>query len=70
MPASSTPWLVPDWPGLPAGVGVLQTTRLGGVSTAPYDDGAGQGGLNLGTHVVADSTIKARCPAAIIDFHV
>lgn len=60
MPAASAPWLVPDWPGLPAGVGVLQTTRLGGVSTAPYDDGAGQGGLNLGTHVGDDPQQVAR----------
>ncbi len=40
-----------DWPGLPATIGVLSTTRSGGVSVAPYDDGAGGGGLNLGTHV-------------------
>lgn len=46
-----TQWLVPDWPDLPAGVGVLCTTRRGGVSPAPYDDGQGRGGLNLGTHV-------------------
>lgn len=41
------------WPGLPASVGALSTTRRGGVSLAPYDDGAGGGGggLNLGTHV-------------------
>ncbi|MQA18871.1 peptidoglycan editing factor PgeF [Rugamonas rivuli] len=44
-------WLVPHWPGLPDGVGALSTTRRGGVSPAPYDDGMGQGGLNLGTHV-------------------
>jgi YfiH family protein len=44
-------WLVPHWPGLPANVGMLSTTRRGGVSPAPYDDGMGQGGLNLGTHV-------------------
>jgi YfiH family protein len=44
-------WLIPHWPGLPDGVGVLSTTRRGGVSPAPYDDGMGQGGLNLGTHV-------------------
>ncbi|OEZ59138.1 peptidoglycan editing factor PgeF [Duganella sp. HH105] len=44
-------WLVPHWPGLPDGVGVLSTTRRGGVSPVPYDDGMGQGGLNLGTHV-------------------
>ncbi len=39
------------WPELPAGVRALSTTRRGGVSHAPYDDGAGGGGLNLGTHV-------------------
>jgi hypothetical protein len=44
-------WLIPHWPGLPDNIGVLSTTRLGGVSAAPYDDGAGGGGLNLGTHV-------------------
>lgn len=43
--------LIPHWPGLPANIGVLSTTRLGGVSPAPYDDGVGGGGLNLGTHV-------------------
>lgn len=43
--------LIPHWPGLPGNIGVLSTTRLGGVSPAPYDDGAGGGGLNLGTHV-------------------
>lgn len=42
---------MPHWPGLPASVGTLSTTRRGGVSPAPYDDGMGQGGLNLGTHV-------------------
>lgn len=47
----STQWLLPDWPDLPDGVGVLCTTRRGGVSPAPYDDGQGKGGLNLGTHV-------------------
>ena len=34
----------PDWPA-PANVRAVQTTRLGGVSEAPYDS------LNLGTHV-------------------
>lgn len=51
MNAISQQWLIPHWPGLPAGVGVLSTTRRGGVSPAPYDDGMGHGGLNLGTHV-------------------
>jgi YfiH family protein len=43
--------LIPDWPGLPANVGALATTRKGGVSAGPYDDGCGGGGLNLGLHV-------------------
>lgn len=58
--SGSTEWLVPDWPGLPNRVGVLSTTRLGGVSAAPYDDGAGHGGLNLGTHVGDDPVRVAR----------
>lgn len=41
----------PDWPDLPAGLGALATSRDGGVSTGPYDDGKGGGGLNLGLHV-------------------
>jgi len=41
----------PHWPDLPASVGALATTRKGGVSAAPYDDGEGGGGLNLGRHV-------------------
>ena len=40
-----------QWPGLPANVGALSTTRSGGLSVAPYDDANGCGGLNLGTHV-------------------
>ncbi len=53
MPAAplSSSWLAPDWPELPANVGALFTTRRGGVSVAPYDDGFGGGGLNLGVHV-------------------
>ncbi|GAB1232825.1 purine nucleoside phosphorylase YfiH [Ferrigenium sp. UT4] len=39
--------LVPDWPA-PSQVKALQTTRHGGVSTAPYDT------LNLGLHVGDD----------------
>ena len=44
----------PDWPDLPATVGALATSRDGGVSGAPYDDGKGGGGLNLGLHVNDD----------------
>ena len=43
--------IVPDWPALPANAGALATTRAGGVSGGPYDDGRGGGGLNLGLHV-------------------
>jgi hypothetical protein len=48
-----------QWPDLPASVSALSTTRRGGVSAAPYGDGAGGGGLNLGTHVGdADDAVK------------
>jgi polyphenol oxidase len=40
-------FIFPDWPA-PAGVKALQTTRLGGISAAPYDT------LNLGLHVGDD----------------
>jgi len=39
--------IYPDWPA-PASVKALQTTRLGGISAAPYDT------LNLGLHVGDD----------------
>jgi YfiH family protein len=44
----------PNWPDLPVNVRAFSTTRLGGVSGAPYDDGVGGGGLNLGDHVGDD----------------
>jgi YfiH family protein len=44
-------FIFPDWAGAPANIGALATMRTGGVSHAPYDDGAGGGGLNLGAHV-------------------
>src|SRR5437764_8216392 len=44
----------PLWPDMPANVGALATTRLGGVSAAPFDDGHGGGGLNLGLHTGDD----------------
>ncbi len=48
----SMPALALHWPGLPANVHALSTTRRGGVSQPPYGDGDGAGGgLNLGTHV-------------------
>jgi hypothetical protein len=49
--ANMTDFIVPDWTDAPANVGALSTLRRGGVSRAPYDDGAGGGGMNLGTHV-------------------
>ena len=45
----------PDWPDLPANVGALATSRDGGVSTGPYGDGKGGGGLNLGLHCGDDA---------------
>lgn len=52
--------IVPDWPDMPANVGALASTRAGGYSAAPYDDGAGAGGLNLGVHVADDAAAVAR----------
>lgn len=43
--------ITPDWPDAPSNIGALATTRRGGVSGGPYDDGAGGGGFNLGLHV-------------------
>lgn len=49
--------IVPDWAGMPGAVGALYSTRRGGFSAAPYDDGAGGGGLNLGLHVGDDAAL-------------
>lgn len=49
--------IIPHWPDLPANVNALATTRTGGVSLAPYDDGQGGGGLNLGLHVGDDPVL-------------
>lgn len=61
--------IVPHWPDLPAHVGALATTRHGGVSAAPYDDGAGGGGLNLGLHVGDDAVLVAR-NRALVEAHL
>jgi YfiH family protein len=45
----------PHWPDLPACVGALATTRKGGASIGPYDDGSGGGGFNLGLHCGDDA---------------
>ena len=49
--------IIPDWPDAPANIGALATTRSGGVSVAPYDDGQGGGGLNLGLHCGDDAAM-------------
>jgi YfiH family protein len=46
--------ILPAWQGAAPAVGALSTSRAGGVSSAPYGDGAGGGGLNLGGHVGDD----------------
>lgn len=43
-----------DWPELPRHVRAMSTTRVGGVSVPPFDDGAQGGGFNLGVHVGDD----------------
>lgn len=52
--------IVPDWPDAPANIGALATTRTGGFSAAPYDDGQGGGGLNLGRHCGDDDAVVER----------
>lgn len=55
----------PVWPDAPANVGALATTRRGGFSSGPYDDGAGGGGLNLGMHVDDDPAVVQRNRAVV-----
>jgi YfiH family protein len=55
----------PEWPDAPANVGALATTRQGGFSIGPYDDGAGGGGLNLGMHVGDDPATVYRNRALV-----
>lgn len=57
--------ITPDWPDLPANMGALATTRKGGISRAPYDDGRGGGGLNLGLHVADDPLSVAQNRARV-----
>ncbi|THC46554.1 peptidoglycan editing factor PgeF [Massilia sp. Mn16-1_5] len=52
--------VIPEWPDAPASIGALATTRVGGVSQGPYDDGRGGGGFNLGLHCGDD-------PAAVME---
>jgi YfiH family protein len=50
---SQLDFIIPNWP-VPANVKALQTTRLGGVSSAPFDS------LNLGAHVNDDPIAVAK----------
>lgn len=43
--------ILPDWLGAPHNIGAFSTGRGGGASKAPFDDGNGHGGLNLGATV-------------------
>lgn len=52
--------IMPDWPGLPGNVHAFTTTRKGGFSLAPFDDGQNGGGLNLGSHVGDDPVAVTR----------
>ncbi len=52
--------IIPDWPDAPANIGALASTRKGGVSIGPYDDGQGSGGLNLGLHCGDDAAAVQR----------
>lgn len=53
-------FITPDWINAPDNIGAISTTRTGGFSRAPYDDGAGGGGLNLGVHVGDDPGAVAK----------
>ncbi|HEU4375755.1 MAG TPA: peptidoglycan editing factor PgeF [Telluria sp.] len=57
--------ITPEWPDAPANVGALASTRRGGASIGPYDDGAGGGGLNLGLHVGDDAETVQQNRAAV-----
>ncbi|WDZ94605.1 peptidoglycan editing factor PgeF [Herbaspirillum sp. WKF16] len=50
--------LIPQW-SAPANIGALTTLRAGGLSPAPYGDGRGGPGLNLGAHVEDDPALVA-----------
>lgn len=63
--AGLTP-IIPHWPDAPANIGALATTRTGGVSVAPYDDGQGGGGLNLGLHCGDDAALAQENRARLV----
>ncbi len=55
-------FILPDWPA-PASVRALQTTRLGGVSPAPWDS------LNLGDHV-GDDPLRVAANRALVQLEL
>jgi len=59
---NKTDLIFPDWPA-PANVKALQTTRVGGVSSAPYDS------LNLGAHV-GDDPLKVAANRQLLSSYV
>lgn len=61
--------VIPDWPDAPANIGAMATTRTGGYSSSPYDDGSGGGGLNLGLHC-GDDADTVRQNRALLARHV
>ena len=54
-------FIQPDWPA-PANVKALQTTRMGGVSAAPYDS------FNVGEHVKDNPLHVARNRQLLNDY--
>jgi YfiH family protein len=68
MNQPSPGWIVPRWDA-PAAVGAACTTRGGGISTGPWGDVQGEGGLNLGAACGDDAarvaTNRARLAEAI-----
>jgi YfiH family protein len=43
--------IIPEWPDLPQNIKAMTTLRTDGVSQAPFDDGVGGGGFNVGEYV-------------------
>ena len=61
MKTLSKSFITPDWPA-PANVKAIQTTRVGGFSSAPYDS------LNLGLHVQDDGLAVAKNRQLLSEF--
>ncbi len=77
MPSLPPDLIIPNWPGLPAHISAFTTTRVGGGSAAPFDDGRGGGGWNFGTRVGDDAlavaqnrqALRSLLPAAPVWLH-